>query len=146
MRKNIDEHIRRAIEEGQFNDLPGQGRPLNLDENPLEDPEWRLANHLLKSNGFSLPWMETRKEILAGLESAREDLRRAHQGRLTAQVMKKSPALVEAEWERARAAFLFKLEELNRQIFSFNLQAPSLQFQLRALDPEHEVEKILSGE
>ena len=31
----IEEHIRRAIEEGSFEDLPGKGQPLHLYENPL---------------------------------------------------------------------------------------------------------------
>ncbi len=146
MGKNIDEQIRRAMEEGHFNDLPGQGKPLNLDENPLEDPEWRVANHLLKSNGFSPPWLETRKEIQAALEAAREDLRRAHRDRQTALVLKRPPAQVEAGWQRARAAFAGRLEELNRRIFSYNLEAPSLQFQMLALNPERELERIQDGE
>jgi len=37
----IDEIIRRAIEEGQFDDLPGKGKPLRLDEDPNSDPAWR---------------------------------------------------------------------------------------------------------
>jgi DnaJ family protein C protein 28 len=146
MKKIIDEQIRKAMEEGQFDNLPGQGKPLDLDENPLEDPAWRMANHLLKSNGFSPPWLENRKEIETALETARQELRQAHTWRLTAQVLKKPAAAVEAEWERARSAFLRRLEELNKKIFSYNLQAPSLQFQILALNPEREIEKILAGE
>jgi DnaJ family protein C protein 28 len=145
MAKNVDEQIRRAMEEGFFDHLPGQGKPLNLDENPLEDPEWRVANHLLKSNGFSPPWLEIRKEIEADLQVAREDLRRAHQWRQTALVLKKPEAQVEAGWERARTTFFSRLEDLNRRIFNYNLEAPSLQLQMLALDPEREVARIQDG-
>ena len=73
---NIEEHIRRAMEEGKFEDLPGKGEPLNLEENPLEDPEWRMANHILRSSGFTLPWIETYREIEQVLEVARKSLLR----------------------------------------------------------------------
>ena len=43
---SIEEIIRRAIQEGKFDDLPGKGEPLQLDDNPHEDPEWRAAHHI----------------------------------------------------------------------------------------------------
>ena len=57
-RYSIEEIIRQAMQEGKFDDLPGKGKPLNLDQNPHQDPDWRVAHHLLKSAGFSLPWIE----------------------------------------------------------------------------------------
>ena len=68
---NAEEQIRRAIEEGKFDNLPGKGKPLHLDQNPFEDPDWRLANHVLKTSGFSLPWIEKRNEIEALIQTAR---------------------------------------------------------------------------
>ncbi len=59
---NIEDHIRRAIEEGKFDDLPGKGKPLKLEDDPFVDPEWRLAHHMLRCSGFSLPWIERRQE------------------------------------------------------------------------------------
>jgi DnaJ family protein C protein 28 len=70
-----EEQIRRAMEEGQFDNLPGKGKPLNLDENPYEDPEWRMAHHILHNSGFSLPWIETRREIETNLEAARTSIK-----------------------------------------------------------------------
>ena len=67
---NIEEQIRRAQEGGQFDDLPGKGKPLRLDENPHEDPEWRLAHQILRNGGFSLPWIEMWREIEAELTLA----------------------------------------------------------------------------
>ena len=74
---NIEELIQRAIREGKFDALPGQGKPLHLDDNPQADPDWQLAYHLLKENGFSLPWLELRQEIENEIESARQSLQRA---------------------------------------------------------------------
>jgi DnaJ family protein C protein 28 len=69
-----DDPIKNAMQAGQFDDLPGKGKPLNLDGNPFADPEWELAHHVLKSGGFTLPWIETRRQIEK--EWRRADLKR----------------------------------------------------------------------
>lgn len=137
---SIEDHIRKAMEEGQFDDLPGKGKPLRLDENPLEDPEWRMAYHVLKNGGFTLPWIETRQEILTELEQQRQGLRRAWDWRNRAQAQGESLTAVEAEWRRAREAFRQALERLNRRIRDFNLQVPSDRFQVRRVNIEAEIE------
>jgi hypothetical protein len=71
-----EERIRQAIEAGEFNDLAGKGQPLKLREYPFEDPEWRLAFHALSSSGYTLPWIETRREIESELANARKSLHR----------------------------------------------------------------------
>ena len=48
----IDQKIREAMEQGEFDDLPGKGEPVDLSENPFEDPELRLAHRMLRSAGF----------------------------------------------------------------------------------------------
>jgi hypothetical protein len=39
--------------EGAFDHLEGFGQPLNLEEDPFEDPSLRMAHRLLKNNGFA---------------------------------------------------------------------------------------------
>ena len=48
----IDQKIREAMEQGEFDDLPGKGEPVDLSANPFEDPELRLAHRMLRSAGF----------------------------------------------------------------------------------------------
>ena len=55
-----EDQIRRAMEEGKFDDLPGEGKPLRLENDPFEDPEWRMAHHVLRNGGFTLPWIEAK--------------------------------------------------------------------------------------
>ncbi len=140
----VDDHIRRAQEEGKFEDLPGKGEPLHLDENPLEDPEWRLANHLLRSSGYTLPWIEARREIQAEIEAARADLRRAWDWRQTDHSSDHSISQVQAEWQRAIEAFRQRIIQVNRRIFDYNLKAPSSRFQLLKIDHEKEIQSIIS--
>ncbi|HYX29774.1 MAG TPA: DUF1992 domain-containing protein [Pyrinomonadaceae bacterium] len=72
----IERKIREAMEAGDFDDLAGSGEPIDLTENPFEDPDWRTAHRLLRDAGFAPPWIEERKDIDAALEAARTVLAR----------------------------------------------------------------------
>ena len=55
--------IREAMVQGAFDDLPGTGRPLTLDDDALVAPELRAAYRVLKNSGFVPPEVEARREI-----------------------------------------------------------------------------------
>jgi hypothetical protein len=138
---NIEDLIKKAVEEGKFKDLPGQGKPLNLDENPFEDPGWRLANKILKDNGFSPAWIETRKEIDAEVAGARRAAQLAWQEYQTAGG---SSARIDDQtrWKTAHHLFVQRIQAVNKLIFQYNIQAPSIQVQMRSLDADEELTKI----
>jgi hypothetical protein len=58
-----EKRIREAIEQGEFEDLPGAGKPLALDDDALVPEELRAAYRLLKNAGFVPPELENRREI-----------------------------------------------------------------------------------
>ena len=137
-----EDQIRRAMEAGKFDNLPGKGKPLRLDQDPFEDPEWRMAHHILRSGGFTLPWIEARQEIERDLNAAREALACAWAWRQEALARGLPLAFVDGEWNRAEAAFRQQVADLNKRIFSHNLQVPSDRLQLRKLDADREFETI----
>src|SRR3954452_5517093 len=55
--------IRASMEDGAFDHLDGEGRPISLEENPYEDPALRMAHRLLRNNGFAPAWILESKEI-----------------------------------------------------------------------------------
>jgi hypothetical protein len=59
----VEREIRAASERGEFADLPGQGRPLDLTADPLVLEDLRVAYRILKNAGFLPPQLEARKEI-----------------------------------------------------------------------------------
>ncbi len=65
----IEERIREAQERGDFDNLPGAGKPLNLDENPYAGDR-ALAFHLLKSQNLLPRELELGREIDADLARA----------------------------------------------------------------------------
>lgn len=141
----IEEHIRRAIEQGKFDNLPGEGKPLTLDDNPYEDPEWRMAYRMLRESGYSLPWIESRKEISDQLSAARSGLKRAWEWRRRNLTESQPDGSVDEQWQRAVRAFYEKIAQINQQISTYNLAAPSSRFQLMMLNADRELEKTLTG-
>lgn len=142
---DIEEQIRRAMQEGKFSNLRGKGKPLNLDENPLADPEWRMAYHILQEGGYTLPWIEARREIEAELQAARQALQRAWSWRQSSGQESGSPTQPEGEWRRALEAFQEQVAALNQKIFAYNLEAPSDRFQLPPLRLERELARLTAA-
>lgn len=73
----VDEAIAEARERGEFDELPGRGKPLNLRRNPLAGDQ-ELAFHALANAGLAPPWLEHDKAVAAAraeLDAARERAR-----------------------------------------------------------------------
>lgn len=58
--------IAAARDAGELDNLPGQGKPLDLDDAPLVPEDVRVAYRILKNAGFVPPEVDARREI-AGL-------------------------------------------------------------------------------
>ena len=139
---SIEEQIREAIAAGKFSNLRGKGKPLPLEEDPYEDPDWRLAYHLLHENGYSLPWIETRREIETELDACRQALRSAWQRWVSARSGGDSLASAEAGWNAARSAFVDQVESLNQRILTLNLQIPNPRLQLPRINLAQELKQL----
>lgn len=54
--------IAAAIEAGELANLPGEGRPLDLGDDPLVPEDLRVAWRILRNAGFVPPEVEERRE------------------------------------------------------------------------------------
>lgn len=68
--------IREAQERGEFDDLPGHGRPLVLDSDPREG-EMGLAFHILRNARLAPPWIEADKLARSCIDDLDQMLARA---------------------------------------------------------------------
>ena len=147
---DVSEQIEEAMERGEFKDLPGKGEPLNLDTNPFLTPQVRMANRLLKENGFAPRWIELEKEIKqekAQLERLLTNLK-ARRERLVAFIAQ-HPHRHEAvsrsfEHERARSLTRYseKLENLNKKIQRVNLLMPTRNRQYGLINKEAALDRF----
>ena len=56
----VDKQIREAQERGDFDRLPGQGKPLSGES---WSGDWGLAHHVLRQAGETLPWISLGQDI-----------------------------------------------------------------------------------
>ena len=112
--------IREAMSEGAFDNLTGKGRPLNLEENPYEEPSLRMAHRLLRNNGFAPAWVEEAKDLEQEIDVACRDF------------------AVHGSPDRFRE----QTAAINRRILAHNLKTPSALFHMLPVDVEAEIRKI----
>ncbi|MCZ6677108.1 MAG: DUF1992 domain-containing protein [Candidatus Poribacteria bacterium] len=129
---NVSRQIQEAIERGDFNNLPGRGKPQRLEDNPFIPRAVRLVNQMLKDNGFAPRWIEVDKEIRAESEQVEKLLanmkerRKRLEARIRVQPLRHDAIRRSFELERTRAleTYVSQLEALNKKIQRFNLMAP----------------------
>jgi len=114
----FERQIREAMEQGAFDNLPLQGKPLPNDENPHAG-EWGLAFKILKDAGFAPPWVEADKEVRALLQR-----RDAIMARAAAE-----PPPSEATQRRDRAALEELVVAVNAAVTRLNVEAPTFRQQ-----------------
>jgi hypothetical protein len=68
--------IAEAVSRGEFDALPGAGRPLDLEDDALVPEDERMANRILKNAGFAPG--ELRKEASRKLSLIRLDVERGY--------------------------------------------------------------------
>ena len=129
-----EKKLREAIEQGEFDNLPGKGKPVDLEENPFEDPNLRVVHRLLRNAGFAPAWIEERKDIDLQLEAALTKLKRGWH------LFRESPA--GAEWERCLREFRVIGAELNERIRMYNLRAPAAVFHRKHIDADRIIEQL----
>jgi hypothetical protein len=79
--KLIEEKIQEAIRRGDFENLPGRGQPLQLEDDSHLPDDLRLAYKILKNADCLPPELQLRKdirqteELLAGIQDTQEKYR-----------------------------------------------------------------------
>jgi len=151
----VERQIVEAQERGEFDDLPGKGKPLDLTENPFADPDWRVAYKMLQDNGFTLDWIELDKEIRAELEACREQLLQSKRWyeQSMAQLGDEEGCWAEEErirvqsiWERAMEAFADQVAQINKKIELLNLKVPLVNLQRPKIFADEEKRKLGIGD
>jgi DnaJ family protein C protein 28 len=137
MRSPAERIIAQAIENGEFDNLPGTGKPLTFDDLARDE---NLAHRLLVDNGFSLPWIELKRQIDADSEKA---VRRLSQ-RLEWLQGQGEALESSSRWAATVEEFRSEIQKLNQRIDEYNLRVPLSQFQRRRLEADAELERLIS--
>jgi DnaJ family protein C protein 28 len=115
----VDKQIREAEERGEFDNLPGRGKPLHLED---WDAEWGIAYHVLKQAGETLPWIALGRDI----EAAQARLRR---------MLAAVPRLAPAERRRARERYLREAAAVDKLLEEYAFMVPVRHLERGRLPP-----------
>jgi hypothetical protein len=110
----VDRQIQKAMDEGKFDDLPFQGRPLPRDDD-LFAGEWAMAFKMLRNAGAAPPWIEADKDTRALLARLDAILGRAAAGEPPTSFARR----------RDRATLEALVIEVNAAIARLNAEAPT---------------------
>jgi hypothetical protein len=82
----IDEKIKEAMDRGEFDNLPGKGKPIDLEDYFATPEEMRVGHSILKNSGF----IPEEVQLLKDIESLRESFDRSRdedeKGRIRKQI------------------------------------------------------------
>ncbi|WMV52091.1 hypothetical protein MTR67_045476 [Solanum verrucosum] len=111
----VEQRIWHSMEEGQFENLPGKGKPLDLNTNPHADPAEDTLYRILSRNKCAPEWVELNKEIRNRVVEWRSALERAwtHRG-----------SVDDSEWIEASESLKLQIRDINNKVFRYNLIVP----------------------
>nr|WP_290670615.1 DnaJ family domain-containing protein [Ardenticatena sp.] len=148
--RRIEDAIRRAFQQGDFDDLRGTGQPLSDTHSDYYAGEHDLANRVLGALEMPPEFITMRREIEAEVAAARHALRAAvrRRERLLDQMNRARlneivPLHREAwdSWYAAVATFHQQARAINRKVEIFNLKNPIPNLFYPPLRIEEEIER-----
>lgn len=120
----IDEQIQDAMRKGHFADLPGTGKPLNLEDDAHTPEHLRMAHKLMRDNNLTPDWIAEGRELDAARERLLASIQKAGRGGQT-----------------TLAALREATKKYNSQVLSYNLKVPKGVVHKRHLDFDAELVK-----
>jgi uncharacterized membrane protein len=138
--------IAEAMERGEFDNLEGAGKPLDLVENPFEPAGLHLIHKILKDNGFAPYWIELGKEIDSLRTKFNEDVDNFKRYTQIIFGEKRSiPAINQYDtrknnfYDQCRK----QLTEISKKIFDYNLHCPVSQLGRANFNVSEEISSLI---
>lgn len=126
-----DERIRAARARGEFNDLPGRGKPIEQDpliNNPFVDRTEYFLNRIIQRNGAAPPWVIMQQEVDTEVSTFRSQMKSAVK-RCTEEMTEQrafinKPSLLK-QFNRLENSFFDKeINRINMRVRSYNVMCP----------------------
>ncbi|CAJ2672544.1 unnamed protein product [Trifolium pratense] len=111
----VEQRIWHSMEDGQFENLPGKGKPLKLDTNPHADPAEDTLYRILSKNGCAPEWIELNKEIRSRISEWKISLKKAWANKYSGD---------HSMWVESSEILKSQLKEINNKVFRYNLIVP----------------------
>lgn len=147
----VEERIQKAMEEGQFRNLPGEGKPINLTDYDFLNQDVWMSNKILKNAGYLPPWVELAWDIegdqqrLAAVNAEYDAWLESTRGTLLP-LKQSERAVGRTAIDRAFHAhveqFVRVAEPLHEKITNFNVMCPIRRLEKVTVWVEYRVEQM----
>ena len=140
----IEDMIEDGRRRGLFEDLPGKGKPLDLEQNIYEGSS-ALANKLMKANEIKPAWLSQRMDVSEKIDQLRVEMRRTWTRYRTSFEQSQGETHRQAlslGWDDMCCRWQKSIEKLNKEIETYNLKRPNGQMELFKLRLDDELERI----
>ncbi|CAD5188853.1 unnamed protein product [Musa acuminata subsp. malaccensis] len=128
----VEQRIWHSMEEGHFENLPGKGRPLNLNPNPHVDPAEDTLYRILSRNGCAPEWVELNKEIRSKITEWRLALKKAWANKSDHE---------DSKWQDDSEILKAQMHDINDKVLRYNFIVPFGR-QMFGLKWEKEIAKL----
>lgn len=126
-----DARIRSAMVKGQFDHLPGRGKPLKKDpllNNPFVDTTEHFLNKIIQHNGAAPPWIMMQQEVDADVDILRTQMNTAMK-RCVEEIKARrdfvSPFSLKKQFDSLEKSFFEKeVSRVNSRVRSYNVMCP----------------------
>jgi hypothetical protein len=125
----IDRQLNQAKQDGELSNLPGEGKPLNLEGDTFTPADKKIAYKIMLDNNIAPDWIALGQELDDRRAKLRGDLRRAATGN-------------DKVWQRAQNGFRVAAQRYNKELLSYNLKLPPGFNHKHQLDPEREIKQV----
>ncbi|KAI8520771.1 Golgi vesicle prefusion complex stabilization [Branchiostoma belcheri] len=139
----VEDMIAESMANGEFDNLPGKGKPLTTlkksEYNPYQDTTTHLINKILNDNGFKPQWVELEIEVRNRIKELRKNLdtKRATLGPEPFSLQHQK------QWNVYLDTFREDIAALNKRIDKYNMIVPIMAKQLGHVKPDREVTKVM---
>ncbi len=144
----VGQRIEQAMREGLFDNLPGQGKPLDLKKNPFVPEDRQMAYKLLENNDLAPSWISARTGVLKAIESLRAEIGNGVRAHQAVQLRTSDPETADqlvVHWESRTTDWAGKIAALNKDIETVNLQQPIAHLEIIKLRLPDELARAGAG-
>jgi DnaJ family protein C protein 28 len=140
----IEDLIEDGRQQGLFDNLPGKGKPLNLNQNPFAGSQ-ELANSLLKDNQMTPAWLMQRNDLQERIQAFRHKLgqvwqRYEREYRYAQDGGIRSGLII--GWDDEVRKLETETGQINKQVDSYNLKRPLDNLEIYKLRLDEELTRV----
>lgn len=141
----VDRQIREAMEAGEFEDLPGLGKPIVWDDDENTPEDLRMAYKIMRENDLAPAWIMQGRELVEKHEKLMQAARKTARAYKEALADPVAYVQAEARYQKALALLREQTARLNREIVSYNLKLPRGVAHRPTVNIDHEMNRLMLG-